>query len=292
MPRPPVAAPLSLRPADVVFSAASQSAGMMPTLKWVIGPVIALVVAFLTAFAANHLWPPEAGSGAGGPSFLAAKRAVQIISDPAGAEVQVDGVPLEEKTPTEIKGNIGKSARVRLVLPGHDPYEATILFTKDPRPPLRVHLVKAGSRPKAPDDSDADEKPAAAADDSKAAAKEEKEAKPDKVDKKDKGDKKAEVAAGEEEEGGKKKKHKKKDKEKGEGEGGKTAKAALTILVRPWAIVYLDGKKLQQTPLRNHTISPGSHKILLVNDTKGKREEIKLKVTAGEEIPEIKRNWE
>ena len=35
-----------------------------------------------------------------------------------------------------------------------------------------------------------------------------------------------------------------------------------------------------------------SGRLLLVNDTKGKREEIKLKVTAGEAIPEIKRTWE
>ncbi len=87
-------------------------------------------------------------------------------------------------------------------------------------------------------------------------------------------------------------------KKRKEGDGkkleddAKKAKATLTILVRPWAIVYVDGKKIQQTPLRNFPIGAGAHKILLVNDTKGKREEIKLKVTAGEAIPEIKRTWE
>ncbi len=62
--------------------------------------------------------------------------------------------------------------------------------------------------------------------------------------------------------------------------------------MRPWAVVYIDGKKIQQTPLRAYAISAGNHKILLVNDTKGKREEIKLKVNPGEPLADIKRTWD
>jgi hypothetical protein len=256
----------------------------------------------LTTFIANRIWPPATGSGGGGPSFLAAKRAVQIVTEPPGAEVQVDGVVLEEKTPTDVKGEIGKNARVRITLGGYEPRDLNIAFTKDPRPPVRVKLFKVGARDKAADNSVYDERPNIApkededegkkddkAKTDKTEAKDEKTDKADKADKAEKtdktdkkGDKKAEA---EEEEDGGKKKRKKDDKKA-------AAKATLTILVRPWAIVYVDGKKIQQTPLRNYPISSGNHKILLVNDTKGKREEIKLKVSAGDAIPEIKRTWD
>jgi hypothetical protein len=57
-------------------------------------------------------------------------------------------------------------------------------------------------------------------------------------------------------------------------------------------MVFIDGKKIQQTPLRDYAISPGSHTILLVNDVKGKRDQIKIKVVAGEKVPPINRVWE
>lgn len=301
-------APLPLRPASAVFGAAPTGGNVLVTGKWVIGPVVALVLMLITAAIANRIWPPATGSGGGGPSFLAAKRAIQIVSEPPGAEVQVDGLVLDEKTPTQVKGEIGKNARIRVSLPGYDPHEVTLAFTQDARPPYKVKLFKAGTRQKSLDPSVFDEKPDVSkndedADDKKptgdkgkddgkkpAGDKDEKSDKTDKTDKKDektdkKGDKKKDES--EDEEDGKKKGKKTKD-----GDSAKKAKATLTVLVRPWAIVYLDGKKLQQTPLRNHPISAGAHKVLLVNDTKGKREEIKLKVTAGEAVPEIKRTWE
>ena len=69
-------------------------------------------------------------------------------------------------------------------------------------------------------------------------------------------------------------------------------KPTLTVTVRPFAMVFIDGKKIQQTPLRDYAISPGSHTILLVNDVKGKRDQIKIKVVAGEKVPPINRVWE
>ncbi len=316
------AAPIPLRPASAVFGAAPAGGNVLATGKWVIGPALAIVVMLITAAIANRLWPPATGSGGGGPSFLAAKRAIQIVSEPPGAEVQVDGLVLEEKTPTAVKGEIGKNARIRISLPGYDPHEVTLAFTQDARPPYKVKLFKAGTKQKSLDPSVFDEKPDVSKnddddgkddgkkpvadkgkDDGKKPAADKDDKKDDKTDKKDdktdkkddkadkkddkadkKGDKKKDEA--EDEEDGKKKKKGK------EGDTAKKGKATLTILVRPWAIVYIDGKKLQQTPLRNYPISAGAHKILLVNDTKGKREEIKLKVSAGEAIPEIKRTWE
>jgi len=298
--------PLPLRPASAVFGAAPASTHVLVTGKWVIGPALALVVMLITAAIANRIWPPATGSGGGGPSFLAAKRAIQITSDPPGAEVQVDGVVLDEKTPTQVKGEIGKSARIRISLPGYDAHEVTLAFTQDARPPYKVKLFKAGTRQKTLDPSVFDEKPDVSKndedgddkkpsgdkgkDDGKKPTADKDDKKDDKTDKKDdKTDKKGDKKKDEPEEEDDSKKKGKKGKE---GDAAKKAKATLTVLVRPWAIVYLDGKKLQQTPLRNYPISAGAHKILLVNDTKGKREEIKLKVTAGEAVPEIKRTWE
>ena len=308
----PGPAPIALRPASAVFGAATQSAGMSPNMKWIIGPAITIVVAILTTFIANRIWPPETGSGGGGPSILAAKRTIRIESDPPKADVQVDGVTLAEKTPTEITGDIGKSSHIRVLLQGYDPYDANIAFTKDARPPLKVRLFKAGTRQKQIDNSAYDERPDVSpkgedGEGDKTAAKGEKTDKTEKTDKPEKGEKgekpekgektdkvaakgekKPETGEEDEDEAGKHKGGHKKP----EGADAKKAKATLTILVRPWAIVYVDGKKIQQTPLRNYPISVGNHKLLLVNDTKGKREEIKLKVTAGEAIPEIKRTWE
>lgn len=268
---------------------------MAPTLKWVLGPLIAIVIAALTTFFANRLWPKELPS-------------VQIITDPPGADVVVDGVPLASKTPTEVKGEIGKTIRIRLTLTGYDPYEATIAFAKVPRP-VNARLFKVGTRAKALGDNGDEDSEGSAKDgdkdkdDKKAAAdsdkKDDKVEKTDKVttkaEKPSKTDKKvAEPAEGDDEETGKKKKRRSKEsKEAKESDGAKDkGKATLTVLVRPWAIVYIDGKKIQQTPLRNYAISAGSHKLLLVNDSKGKRQELKIKATAGEAVPEVKLNWE
>ncbi len=292
--RPPVTVPLTLKPASAVFGPTTASAGMPPTLKWVLGPLIAIVIAALTTFGANRLWPKELPS-------------VQIITDPPGADVVVDGVPLTSKTPTEVKGEIGKTIRIRLTLTGYDPYEATIAFAKMPRP-VNARLFKVGTRAKALGDSGDEDSEGSTKDgdkdkdDKKAAADSDK--KDDKVEKTDKVTTKAEKPAkadkpaeGDDEETGKKKKRRSKEgkesKEAKESDGAKDkGKATLTVLVRPWAIVYIDGKKIQQTPLRNYAISAGSHKLLLVNDSKGKRQEIKIKATAGEAVPEVKLNWE
>ena len=122
-------------------------------------------------------------------------------------------------------------------------------------------------------------------------------AEPEDEDKKGKKGKKDKVAKtdGEEEEDGKGKKGKK-DKvaktDKGEKGDVKKEKPTLSVSVRPYAVVYIDNKKIQQTPLRDYAVSPGSHTILLVNDIKGKRETIKIKVSAGEKVPPITRNWD
>ena len=63
------------------------------------------------------------------------------------------------------------------------------------------------------------------------------------------------------------------------------------MLVRPWAVVYIDGKQIKQTPLRDYAISAGKHTVMLVNENKGKRETISVNAIAGGNTA-INRTWE
>ena len=66
---------------------------------------------------------------------------------------------------------------------------------------------------------------------------------------------------------------------------------ALSVHVRPWAIVYIDGAKIRQTPLDGHTLAAGLHVVELVNEGIHKKEKVTLDIRAnGHE--EIRRDWE
>ncbi len=300
--------PLTMRPAALAFGAAAPSVGFPPLAKWIIGPAIALIVGLLTTAVANRIWPPEQGA-VGGPSLLVPSRKIKIVTDPPGATVEVNGKALDAKTPTDVKGDVGSTAKLRIVLDGFDPVEMRILFAKDERPPLNIRMPKLGStKAKTADPSQFDTKVGVQEDEGDKTAKTEKtddktakpddkaaktaKTEPEEDDKKSKKGKKVAKAEEEEEDDKKSKKGKKDKTDKADKTAVKKDKPTLTITVRPWAIVYIDGKKIQQTPLRDYAISPGSHTVLLMNDSKGKRESIKLKVVAGEKINPITRTWE
>lgn len=67
--------------------------------------------------------------------------------------------------------------------------------------------------------------------------------------------------------------------------------ATLSVLVRPWAIVFVDHQRLKQTPVQDYKISSGKHIIELVNEGKNRREKIEVNLKPGEE-QEIKRDWD
>jgi serine/threonine-protein kinase len=70
-----------------------------------------------------------------------------------------------------------------------------------------------------------------------------------------------------------------------------TGKGTLTVKVRPWAIVYVDGTRLRQTPVVNFELPAGKHTIELVNEGKNRRE--KVNVTIKPDDPqEITRDWD
>lgn len=300
--------PLTMRPAALAFGATAPSVGFPPMAKWIIGPAIALIVGLLTTAIANRIWPPEQGV-VGGPSLLAPSRKLKITTDPPGATVEVNGKALTAKTPTEVKGDVGSTAKLRITLDGFDPVEMRVLFAKDERPPLSIRMPKLGTtKAKTADPGQFDTKVGVQEDDGDKTAKtddktDDKTAKaddkttktktePEEDDKKSKKGKKVAKADDEEEDDKKSKKGKKDKADKADKTAVKKEKPTLTVTVRPWAIVYIDGKKIQQTPLRDFAVSPGAHTLLLVNDSKGKRETIKLKVVAGEKINPITRTWE
>jgi hypothetical protein len=70
-----------------------------------------------------------------------------------------------------------------------------------------------------------------------------------------------------------------------------TGEGAITIHVRPWAIVYVDGSRLRQTPVQDFKLKAGKHVIELVNEGKGRREKVNVTVKNGES-QEISRDWD
>lgn len=66
---------------------------------------------------------------------------------------------------------------------------------------------------------------------------------------------------------------------------------SITIHVRPWAIVYVDGTRLRQTPVQDFKLKAGKHTIELFNEGKNRREKIQIQVKTGES-QEINRDWD
>jgi len=62
-----------------------------------------------------------------------------------------------------------------------------------------------------------------------------------------------------------------------------TAKTGrLTINANPWADIYLKGKKIGTTPLTNHPLPEGMHKIVLKNPELNAQKEITVRIAADE----------
>ena len=61
-------------------------------------------------------------------------------------------------------------------------------------------------------------------------------------------------------------------------------KARLSVQSNPWAIVYLDGKKLGQTPISELDIPAGPHELHLVNSQLDISKDIRINARAGETV--------
>jgi hypothetical protein len=63
----------------------------------------------------------------------------------------------------------------------------------------------------------------------------------------------------------------------------------LAVLVRPWALIWLNGKPLNQTPYRE-TIPVGRYYLRIKNDDLGKDESIVVTVSP-DKTTVIERKW-
>ena len=60
-------------------------------------------------------------------------------------------------------------------------------------------------------------------------------------------------------------------------------KGTITIRVRPWAKVTLDGKALGTTPIPSQKVYEGYHKLVLTNDNPKSVKKMRVKVEPGKE---------
>ena len=63
----------------------------------------------------------------------------------------------------------------------------------------------------------------------------------------------------------------------------KAVKGWVSINVRPWAEITIDGKKLGYTPLKRHALPAGTHKIVLSNPKLGAEKKLSVTVAGGKE---------
>jgi serine/threonine protein kinase len=63
----------------------------------------------------------------------------------------------------------------------------------------------------------------------------------------------------------------------------KAVKGWVSINVRPWAEITIDGKKLGYTPLKRHALPAGTHKVVLSNPKLGAEKKLSVTVTGGKE---------
>ena len=50
---------------------------------------------------------------------------------------------------------------------------------------------------------------------------------------------------------------------------------------KPWSMVYINGKKIKQTPLVNYSLKPGTYSVTVVNPTYGIKKTYRVKIKPG-----------
>ena len=216
--------------------------------RWVLGPGIAIGVAFATAQLAGVLFPVTAS----GHTVTHIGR-LRLNSEPPGAQVRIDGKRLPGVTPTVVEGEVGFDAacalharRVRIQRGRglHRRRGAPVCRQARSAGAAAVRAADSGFRPEPVPDPHPAVRPA-------------------------EGDRHHHHSAVKEPIG----------------------LGTLSVFVRPWAIVYVDGTRLRQTPVQNFELPAGPHILELVNDGKNRREKISLQLRPGV-LQEIRRDWD
>jgi hypothetical protein len=223
--------------------------------RWVGGPILSILIGALTVWIAGMV-------NAAGVAPQKPHGRLRLSSDPEGATVMVDGKLQTTPTPTVIEGDVGATLRVGFRLDGYLDKEADV-FVGEGEHPFRAKLDKREVAPPPPEpvvETPPSLQPPVA---------------PPIV-------------------------QKKKKVEHVQAQTGSqdlppipvaSGTGTLSVHVRPWAIIYIDGAKIRQTPLDGHSIAAGLHVVELVNEGIHKKEKVTLEVRSnGHE--EIRRDWE
>jgi len=225
--------------------------------RWIGGPVLAIVVGLLT------MWVAGLVSAASAPPARPHGK-LRISTDPEGAVVLIDGKAQQQATPTVIEGDVGATLRIGFKMDGYLDKEADV-FVGEGEHPFRAKLERREVAPP-PEPTPEVPPPAPVAPPPLAPPTKERSHKPREhvstptpV---------AEVPT-----------------------PVATGTGTISVHVLPWAMVYIDGAKIGQTPLDGHKVTAGLHVVELANDGVKKKEKVTLEVRAnGHE--EIRRDWE
>jgi serine/threonine-protein kinase len=224
--------------------------------RWIGGPAVAMAFAVLT------LW--IAGMAAAGSRTPKNTGKLRLSSDPEGATVLVEGKVHPQPTPTTIDGEVGATLRLAFRLDGYLEREADVFVGEGERP-FRAKLERREFKP--PTDPEPPPPPEPSLAPPPVLAKDPPRPKKDPVRRVAPPTSATPIAP------------------------VMLGTGTLSVRVRPWAIVYVDGAKIRQTPLDGHTLTAGLHVVELVNDGLKKKEKVTVEVRAnGSE--EIRRDWE
>ena len=105
-------------------------------MRWVIGPGIMAVTAVVTILLSGLLLPAKAVKDLTGnkPVVAGPKGKINLRTNPSRASVTIDGKSWPKFTPTDVEGEIGKTAHIVCSLDGYAPASADVVFNEEPRP--------------------------------------------------------------------------------------------------------------------------------------------------------------
>jgi hypothetical protein len=226
--------------------------------RWLVGPLISIVFAAGTVALAHVVLKPVVRGKDGKP--VKPQGTLKLSTKPPNAIVKINGVGQPHFTPTEIQADVDSQVHIELTLDGYQPWENTVMVLEGVNPyNVTLQPKSGGSAPSAP----APSSPASAERESPSGS------------------------SHHEHEHDHEHHHTSSNTKVKEPE----QKGHISVHVHPWAIVYVDGSRLRQTPIDDYELPVGKHLVELRNDPKNKSE--KVNVVVKENATEsITREWD
>ena len=205
---------------------------------------------------------------------LSSETGFALTSDPSGASVFVDGKKLDVKTPTRITDLEPGLHTIRLEHgDGYQPWQTQIALASG----QVIELPTAGLTP--------------GGETGKRAVAAKRDDEPKKIARRDKRRSRRSSGAS----SSTRKRASKSSKKVARASSSRSSSArstsggqgTLRINSRPWSQVYVDGRLIGNTPQLNIKLSPGRHKVKLVNPDMGMTKRFRVKVQAGKATTKI-----